>query len=60
MRYKADIKHIRNFKFNKMSDDKLKERYLYLRNDDKNYFNKKELNQLIDYLMKHNKEDILC
>lgn len=60
MIYRPDIKHIRNFKFSKMSDNELKERYLYLRNDDKDYFNKKELNQLINYLMKHNKEDILC
>ena len=60
MKYKAtNIQYIREFKYGKMSDNELKERYLYLRNDDKDYFNKKELNQLINYLVKHNREAIL-
>lgn len=61
MKYKkTNIRHIRNFQFSKMSNNELKKRYCYLRNNNNNYFNKKELNQLISYLMKYNKEAILC
>ena len=60
MRYNSGIQHIRNFKFSKMSDNELKQRYMCLRSNNQDYFNKKELNQLINYLIKNNKEAILC
>lgn len=60
MRYNTGLQHMRNFKFSKMSDDELKRKYLSLKNNNNDYFNKKELSQLINYLIKHNKEVIIC
>ena len=59
MRYNSALKHKRNFKFSKMSDADLKQRYAFLRSSN-DYYNKKEFNQLITYLMTNNKGDIVC
>lgn len=60
MRYNSVLKHKRNFKFSKMSDSELKQIYAFLRSNNNNYYNKKEFNQLITYLMTNNKGDIVC
>ena len=60
MRYNYALKHKRNFKFSKMSDSELKQIYAFLRSNNNNYYNKKEFNQLITYLMTNNKGDIVC
>ena len=43
-----------------MSDSDLKQRYAFLRSNNNDYYNKKEFNQLITYLMTNNKGDIVC
>lgn len=60
MRYNSSLKHKRNLKFSKMSNSELKQIYAFLRSNNNNYYNKKEFNQLITYLMTNNKGDIVC
>lgn len=60
MRYNSALKHKRNLKFSKMSNSELKQTYAFLRSNNNNYYNKKEFNQLITYLMTNNKGDIVC
>lgn len=60
MRYNSALKHKRNLRFSKMSDSDLKQRYTFLRSNNNDYYNKKEFNQLIAYLMTNNKGEIIC